>query len=101
VTNAIFLIHRSTDETGSNVRAYTVEVDPSRPNREVITALTGVYASEDSGVTWRRLNDLPEEEFRSSHFSSDGTILVSGIAGTFLVNPFSDACSTHLRVRGK
>jgi hypothetical protein len=101
VTNARFLIHRSTDETGSNVRAYTVEVDPSRPNREVITALTGVYASEDSGVTWRRLNDLPEEEFRSSHFSSDGTILVSGIAGTFLVNPFSDACSTHLRVRDK
>jgi hypothetical protein len=99
VTNARFLLHRTTDETGSNVRAYSIEVDPSKPNREVVTSLTGVYTSQDSGESWRRLNDLPEEEFRSAHFNSDGTILVSGIAGTFLVNAFSDACSPHLKIR--
>ncbi len=101
VTNATFLLHRTTDEAGSNVRAYTVDVDPSNLNREVVTALTGVYVSEDKGERWRRINDLPNEEFRSAHFSSDGTIMVSGIAGTFLVNPFSDACSAHLKTRGK
>jgi hypothetical protein len=99
VTNARFLLHRTTDETGSNLRAYSIEVDPSKPNREVVTSLTGVYTSEDSGESWRRVNDLPEEEFRSAHFNPDGTILVSGIAGTFLVNPFSDACSPHLKIR--
>jgi hypothetical protein len=101
VTNARFLLHRTTDEAGSNLRAYSIEVDPSKPNREVVTSLTGVYTSEDSGESWRRLNDLPEEEFRSAHFNSDGIILVSGIAGTFLVNPFSDACSPHLKIRDK
>jgi hypothetical protein len=60
-----------------------------------------VYISDDSGESWRRINDLPQEEFRSAHFGSDGIILVSGIAGTFLVNPFSDACSPHLKTRGK
>lgn len=101
VTNASFLLHRTTDEAGSNLRAYSIEVDPSKPTREVVTSLTGVYTSEDSGQRWRRLNDLPEEEFRTAHFNSDGTILVSGIAGTFLVNPFSDACSPHLKGRNK
>jgi len=101
VTDARFLLHRTTDETGSNVRAYSIEVDPSKPNREVVTSLTGVYTSEDSGKTWKRLNDLPEEEFRSAHFNSDGTIMVSGIAGTFLINAFSDACAPHLKVRDR
>jgi hypothetical protein len=101
VTKPTFLLHRSTDEAGSNLRAYSIEVDPSKPNREVVTSLTGVYVSADRGESWRRLNDLPQEEFRTAHFNSDGTILVSGIAGTFLVNPFSDACSPHLKIRGK
>ncbi len=101
VTEARFLIHRSSDEAGSNVRAYSVEVDPARPNRQVVTALTGVYTSEDSGESWRRINDLPEEEFRTAHFGGDGTILVSGIAGTYLVNPFSEGCSPRLKVHGK
>ena len=101
VINARFLLHRTTDEAGSNLRAYSIEVDPSKPSREVVTSLTGVYISQDSGETWRRINDLPQEEFRSAHFNSDGVILVSGIAGTFLVNPFSDACSPHLKPRGK
>jgi hypothetical protein len=101
VINARFLLHRTTDEAGSNLRAYSVEVDPSKPSREVVTSLTGVYISDDSGESWRRINDLPQEEFRSAHFGSDGIILVSGIAGTFLVNPFSDACSPHLKIRDK
>ncbi|MDQ2834346.1 MAG: hypothetical protein M3Y50_11480 [Acidobacteriota bacterium] len=101
VTDARFLIHRTTDETGSNVRAYSIDLDPSNLNREVITSLTGVYTSDDKGETWKRVNDLPEEEFRTAHFSSGGTILVSGIAGTFLIHPFSEACSPHLRVRGQ
>jgi hypothetical protein len=98
-TNARFLLHRTTDEAGSNIRAYSIEVDPSKLNREVVTSLTGVYISEDSGESWRRINDLPEEEFRTAHFNSDGSILVSGIAGTFLVNPFSETCSPQLKTR--
>jgi hypothetical protein len=101
VTEASFLLHRTTDESGSNLRAYSIEVDASNPNREVVTSLTGVYTSEDKGETWSRINDLPEEEFRSAHFNSDGSVLVSGIAGTFLVNPFSDTCSPHLKTRSK
>jgi hypothetical protein len=101
VTKPTFLLHRTTDEAGSNLRAYSIEVDPSKPNREVVTSLTGVYISEDHGENWRRLNDLPQEEFRSAHFNSDGTILVSGIAGTFLVNPFSEACAPRLKTREK
>jgi photosystem II stability/assembly factor-like uncharacterized protein len=60
-----------------------------------------VYTSRDSGKTWKRINDLPEEEFRSAHFNADGTVIVSGIAGTFLANPFSNACSPHLKTRDK
>ena len=101
VTKPTFLLHRKTDEAGSNLRAYSIEVDTLRPNREVVTSLTGVYVSGDSGESWRRINDLPQEEFRSAHFNSDGTLLVSGIAGTFLVNPFSEACSARLKVRGQ
>ncbi len=101
ITKARFLLHRTTDEAGSNVRAYSSEVDSLRPNREVVTSLTGVYTSEDSGETWRRLNDLPEEEFRTAHFNSDGSVIVSGIAGTFLVDPFSDTCSPRLKIRNK
>jgi hypothetical protein len=99
VTHASFLLHRDTDDAGPNLRAYSVEVDPSRPNREAVTSLTGVYISSDSGETWRRINDLPEEEFRTAHFNPDGTLLVSGIAGTFLINPYSNACLPHLTVR--
>jgi hypothetical protein len=102
VTHANFLLHRGRDQAGPNIRAFTIEVDPSKPNREVVTSLTGVYTSKDSGKNWKRLNDLPDGEFRSAHFNSDdGTIIVSGIAGTFLANPFSNACSLHLKTRDK
>jgi hypothetical protein len=100
VTEARFLLHRAKDETGPEVRAYSIEVDPSRTNRIIITALTGVYTSSDSGKTWKRLNDLPEGEFRTAHFNRDGTVIISGVTGTFLANPFSNACSLHLRTRG-
>jgi len=56
--------------------------------------------SEDKGVTWRRLNDLPDGEYRSAHFNSNGTVLVSGMPGTFLVNPFSEECTPELKRRG-
>ena len=101
VTHAQFLLHRQTDEAGPNIRAFSVEVDPSRPNREVVTSLTGVYASSDRGKTWKRLNELPDGEFRSARFTSDGTVIVSGIEGTFLANPFSTTCSPHLKSRGQ
>jgi hypothetical protein len=99
--SARFLLHRNSDVVGPDIRAYGIEVDPLRPNREVVTAITGVYTSTDGGENWKRLNDLPEGEYHSAHFNSDGTILVSGIPGTFLVNPFSRACQPHLKVREK
>jgi hypothetical protein len=101
VTDARFLLHRGKDEVGPELRAYGIEVDPAMPNREVVTSITGVYTSEDSGKTWRRLNDLPDGEYRSSHFNADGSIILSGIPGTFLANPFSDACSPRLQTRGQ
>jgi hypothetical protein len=101
VTHASFLLHRDEDEAGPNIRAFSIEVDPARPNREIVTSLTGVYASNDRGQSWRRLNELPDGEFRSAHFNSeDGTVIVSGIEGTFLANPFSKTCSAHLKTRG-
>jgi hypothetical protein len=99
VTHANFLLHRNEDEAGPNIRAFTIEVDPSRPNREMVTSLTGVYFSKDGGEQWQRLNDVPDGEFRSAYFNADGTVIVSGIFGTFLANPFSAQCSAHLRTR--
>ena len=101
VTQAGFLLHRAKDEVGPNIRAYGIEVDPIRHEREVLTAITGVYISKDRGKSWKRLNYLPEGEFHSAHFNSDGTIIVSGFAGTFLANPFSNACSPHLKIRNE
>ena len=101
VTHALFLLHRQSDEAGPNIRAFSVEVDPSRPNREVVTSLTGVYVSADRGQTWKRLNQLPDGEFRSARFAADGTVIVSGIEGTFLANPFSSSCSPHLKSRNQ
>ncbi|HUV96258.1 MAG TPA: hypothetical protein VMV98_02205, partial [Acidobacteriaceae bacterium] len=46
VTHARFLLHRAKDEVGPNIRAYGIEVDPLRPNREVLSAITGVYVSK-------------------------------------------------------
>ena len=101
VTDARFLLHRAKDEVGPNIRAYGIVVDPARHNREVLTAITGVYTSKDGGKNWKRLNDLPEGEFHSAHFNSDGTVIVSGFVGTFLANPFSNACSPHLKKRNQ
>jgi hypothetical protein len=102
VIHASFLLHRGRDEAGPNIRAYTIEVDPVRPKHEMVTSLTGVYVSPDSGENWKRLNDLPDGEFRSAHFNvADGTVIVSGILGTFLANPFSSACESRLRMRDK
>ena len=99
VTNAEFVYHRGEDETGPNIRAYGIEVDPATPSRQVVTALTGVYTSRDGGQNWKRLNDLPEGEYRTAHFNPDGTVIVSGMPGTFLANPFSSSCGPHLRTR--
>ena len=99
VTHAEFVYHRDEDETGPNIRAYGIEVDPARPRHQVVTALTGVYTSSDGGQNWRRLNDLPEGEYRTAHFNPDGTVIVSGMPGTFLANPFSSGCGPHLRRR--
>jgi hypothetical protein len=99
VIHAQFLLHRTEDETGPNIRAYGIEVDPARPNRQVVTAITGAYISSDGGQNWRRLIALPEGEYRTAHFNADGTVIISGIPGTFLANPFSSGCGPRLRIR--
>ncbi len=99
VTDDVFVYHRDQDETGSNIRAYGIEVDPSRPSRQVVTALTGVYLTNDGGQSWRRMIGLPEGEYRTAHFNADGTVIVSGIPGTFLANPFSNGCLPRLKTR--
>jgi hypothetical protein len=101
VTSAKFLLHRGKDQAGPNIRAYGIEVDTARPNRIVLSAITGVYTSSDHGQTWKRLNDLPEGEFHSAHFNPDGTVILSGYMGTFLANPFSKACAPHLQTRDR
>ncbi|HTU50344.1 MAG TPA: hypothetical protein VMF56_07100 [Acidobacteriaceae bacterium] len=101
VTHARFLLHRMKDVVGPNIRAYGIEVDPLRPNREVLSAITGVYVSKDDGQDWRRLNDLPEGEFHTAHFNEDGTVILSGFAGTYIANPFSGACAPQLLRRGQ
>ncbi len=99
VTHANFLLHRNEDEAGPDIRAFSIEVDPARPDREVVTSLTGVYTSSDRGQSWRRLNDIPDGEFRSSHINPDGTVVVSGIFGAFLADPFNKGCGFHLKTR--
>lgn len=99
VTHASFLLHPKKDQVGAKIRAYDIAVDRLRPNREALAAITGVYVSRDTGKTWRRLNQLPEGEFHMAHFNPDGSILVSGMVGTFLVNPFSGACAPRLKAR--
>lgn len=99
VTGATFLLHPNKDEAGPNIRAYDVQVDPLHPNRQAVAAITGVYTSDDAGQTWHRVNGLPEGEFHTAHFSSDGTVLVSGMIGTWIVNPFDAACRPELRTR--
>lgn len=94
-----FLLDRDEDKSGPNLRAFDIEVDPRRPTHEVVAGLTGVYASMDGGWHWRRLNQLPNGEYRSVHFNPDGTAIVSGIEGAFLVNPFARACYPHLETR--
>ena len=66
--NARFLSHRTSDVAGPNLRAYSIEVDPLRPNREVVTSITGVYTSSDNGEDWRRLNDLPRRRVSLGSF---------------------------------
>jgi hypothetical protein len=99
VTDEVFIYHRDEDQTGSNIRAYGIEVDPTRPSRQVVTALTGVYITSDGGQNWRRMNGLPEGEYRTAHFNADGSVIISGLPGTFLANPFSGACGPKLRTR--
>lgn len=99
VTTAHFLLHRGRDVSGPNIRAYAIAVDPLQPSHEVLATITGVYISSDSGQSWTRLNNLPDGEFHSAHFNPDGTVIVSGYVGTFLVNPFSRDCAPRLETR--
>ena len=101
VTHARFLLHRLKDVVGPNIRAYGIEVDPLRPNNEVLSAITGVYVSRDDGQDWRRLNELPEGEFHTAHFNEDGTVILSGFVGTYIANPFSETCAPQLQRRGQ
>jgi hypothetical protein len=99
VMDDVFIYHRNQDATGSNIRAYGIEVDPALPSRQVVTALTGVYITTDGGQNWRRMTGLPEGEYRTAHFNADGSVIISGLPGTFVANPFSSACGPRLQRR--
>jgi hypothetical protein len=99
VMDAEFIYHRNDDATGPNIRAYGIDVDRANPDRQVVTALTGVYLTSDAGQNWRRMIGLPEGEYRTAHFNADGSVIISGIPGTFLANPFSSACGPRLQKR--
>lgn len=101
VTYPRFLLHRWADEVGPNIRTYGIDVDPVTSSRIVVGTLTGVYITDDGGQRWTRINDLPDGEFYFVHFNPDETILVSGVVGTFLANPYSSACSPHLKRRAR
>jgi len=101
VLDAEFIYHRNDDTTGSNIRAYGIEVDRGNPNWQVVAALTGVYVTSDGGQNWRRMAGLPDGEYRTAHFNADGSVIVSGIPGTFLTNPFSSACGPRLQRRAQ
>lgn len=94
-----FLLYRAEDEAGPNLRAFGIAVDARRPTHEMVAGLTGVYASTDGGWRWRRLNQLPDGEYRTVHFNPDGTVIISGIEGAFVANPFGSACAPHLETR--
>jgi hypothetical protein len=94
-----FLLHPGKDQVGPNIRAYDIQVDPLRLNREAAAVLTGVYISDDKGRNWRRVNGLPPGEYHTAHFNPDGSLLVSGLPGTFVAQPFDDTCVPGLRKR--
>lgn len=96
-----FLLYRAEDEAGPNLRAFDIAVDSRRPTHEVVAGLTGVYVSTDGGWHWRRLNQLPDGEYRTVHFNPDGTIIISGIEGAFVANPFGRACAPQLKTRSQ
>ena len=99
VTHANFLSHRNEERRVPTFRAFGTGVDPSRPNREVSDLSHGRVHQQGPWAHWKRLNDVPNGEFRFAHFNSeDGTVIGSGIEGTFLANPFSKRCSAHLKL---
>jgi len=99
VTQPYFLLHRALDEVGPNIRAYSIEVDPRRHAHQVVGAITGAYSTSDGGRRWRRLNSLPDGEFHTAHFNPDGSVIVSGFMGTFVLDPFREECRPQLQKR--
>jgi hypothetical protein len=81
-----------------SLRTYEVLANPSNPDQIVAVADTGVYLSNDDGDKWSRVQSgaLDDSagvakgkvsEFRSVLWLGDGSVEVSGSAGTFLFKP--------------
>jgi hypothetical protein len=93
----------NTVRIGSEGRMYDIAVN-AKTGRMVKVGAKGVYTSSDNGKTWMQNHDVPSQvktaggtypaEYRSIHMNDDGTVVVSGNAGTFIINPFAKACSS-------
>jgi len=92
-------------------RAYSVDINSK--NEMVMTSSKGVFASKDGGAHWVQLgidkddatNSLPSTEtdssgrsvpteYRTAHINDDGSVIVSGTGGTYLLPTFTDKCSS-------
>jgi hypothetical protein len=78
------------------LRALDVSVDPFDPTKIAATADTGIYTSNDSGKTWKRLeggdwSEVPDhaatDDIRTAAWTQDGSVVFSSNDTTYRATP--------------
>jgi hypothetical protein len=91
-----FVDQRTDTSSPGYLRANDVAVNPADPSKIVTTSASGVYVSQDSGTTWKRVEggDLPNKdalgryaEFESATWLAGGAVEISGASGTYKFTP--------------